>query len=279
MSAELEERAMSAELREARASPFDELASGYDESFTQTALGTCLRALVRRRLDAAFARCERVLEIGCGTGEDVVHLARRGIDVVATDPSQAMLGIAAAKIERAGCGARVELRCMPMERCGAELAGSEFDGVFSNFGAVNCVADLERTSADLASLLRPGSPLLFVVMGRHVPWEWAWFAARGEWRKAFRRRRADGVGWRGLRLSYPTPAELARMLAADFAPVACRPLGVVLPPTYASAWLERSPRALNALAALEGRLQRCQALAALADHYIFEARRVPRALA
>ncbi len=53
------------------------------------------------------------------------------------------------------------------------------------------------------------------------------------------------------------------------------PLGFVLPPSYASGWLERRPRLLAALARVERAAQRCQPLAALADHYIFEARRLP----
>jgi SAM-dependent methyltransferase len=159
-----------------------------------------------------------------------------------------------------------------MQRLGMAFAGETFDAVFSNFGAVNCVPDLERCVADVAALLRPGAPLVFVVMGRHVPWEWAWFLARGAWRKAFRRSRG-GALWRSLSIAYPTPTELERLTAPHFARVACRPLGVVLPPTYAGGWLERSPRMLAALAALEHVLQRCQPLAALADHYIFEARR------
>jgi hypothetical protein len=112
-------------------------------------------------------------------------------------------------------------------------------------------------------------------MGRHVPWEWAWFLARGDWRKAFRRSRKGGSTWRSMRISYPTPGALARALGPHFAPVGRRALGVVLPPTYASGWLERSPRALYALACLERALQRCEPLAAVADHYIFEARRLP----
>lgn len=259
----------------ARDSPFDEMASDYDASFGATTFGTRLRALVWQRLDAAFAGCRRVLELGCGTGDDAIHLARHGLEVLATDASAAMLRVAAAKAGAAGCAGRVTFRCTPMERLGADLAGESFDGVFSNFGAVNCARDLERVIADVAALLEPGAPLVLVVMGRHFPWEWAWFAARGEWRKAFRRSRAGGVAWRGLQISYPTPAELGRALCPHFAPVSRRALGVVLPPTYASGWLERSPRALSALFRLERGLQRWQALAAVADHYVFEARRLP----
>lgn len=256
-----------------RAGAFDELASGYDASFTATALGRCLRRLVWDRLDAAFAGCGRVLEIGCGTGEDAVHLARRGIRVLATDVSEPMLRVAAHKAERAGCAERIEFRRVPMEQLGSELAGETFDGVFSNFGAVNCVARLDRIAADLAPLLAPGAPLVWVVMGRNVPWEWAWFLARGNPRKAFRRRRKDGLAWRGMRIAYPPPAALARALEPHFAPTGRRALGIVLPPSYAARWLERSPRMLAVLVGLERTLQRYESLAGLADHYIFEARR------
>jgi SAM-dependent methyltransferase len=256
----------------AAAQPFDSLAADYDESFTTTALGTHLRAMVWQRLDANFAG-GRILEIGCGTGEDAIHLARRGLDVLATDASAAMLRIASQKAQIAGCTRQIEFRCLPMERLGAELAGERFDGVCSNFGAINCVPELAGLGADVAALLRRGAPLVWVVMGRNVPWEWAWFLVRGEWRKAFRRRSEGGVLWKGMRVFYPTPAELARTLAPHFAPVRHGALGFVLPPTFASGWLERSPRFLAALTHAERIAQRWQPLAALADHYIFEARR------
>jgi SAM-dependent methyltransferase len=257
------------------AAAFDDLAQAYDASFTASALGRSLRALTWERLDAALARCGRVLEIGCGTGEDAVHLALRGVDVLATDPSPAMLRIAAEKAERMGCDRRIDFRCLPMERLGTELAGERFDGTWSNFGAINCVPALDRAVADLATLLDPGAPLVWVVLGKHVPWEWAWFLAGGNVHKAFRRQRAGGAVWRGARIVYPTPAELERTLSPYFAATRLAPLGVILPPSYASGWLASRPRLLAALARAEQAAQRYTPLAALADHYIFEARRRP----
>ena len=252
---------------------FDDLASAYDAAFTASALGRTLRTLTWQRLDAVLSDSRRVLEIGCGTGEDAIRLARRGVDVLATDPSPAMLLVAKEKAAHAGCADRIEFRCMPMERLGTELAGERFDGVWSNFGAVNCVQRLDAAIAEVAALLEPGAPLAWVVLGKHVPWEWAWFLLRGDARKAFRREQRGGAVWRGMRIVYPTPAQLARMLAPYFAPTGCRPLGFVLPPSYASSWLERRPRFLAALTRVERSAQRVQALAGLADHYIFEARR------
>ena len=255
--------------------PFDDMAAAYDASFTTTAYGKRLRALVWERLDAAFGTSQHVLEIGCGTGEDAVHLASRGVRVLATDSSMPMLRVAAEKAERAGCAERIVFRCVPMERLGAELSGERFDGVYSNFGAINCAPRLDVVVAEVASLLDPGARLAWVVMGRHVPWEWAWFLARGDRQKAFRRWRKGGVSWKGLQVTYPTPAELERMLIPYFAPLRRRSLGLVLPPSYAAGSLEGSPRLLAALTHVERAAQRWQPLAALADHYILEARRLP----
>ena len=257
------------------ASPFDEMAMAYDASFTQTALGTCLRAMVWQRFDVALAGCERILDIGCGTGEDAIYLARKGHRVFATDASDSMLRVAAEKATDAGCAQNIEFRCVPMERLRAALCDQEFDGVYSNFGAVNCAPRLDGIVADTASLLHADAPLVWVLMGRHVPWEWAWFAARGQWRRAFRRQRHDGVPWRGMTITYPTPTELARALGPHFAPLRRSALGFALPPTFASQRLESSPRLLAALTSIERAAQRWQPLAAIADHYIFEARRRP----
>jgi SAM-dependent methyltransferase len=262
---------------EIEARPFDDAASAYDVTFTASVLGRSLRELAWERLDAALAGAGRILEIGCGTGEDAVHLARRGAHVLATDASPAMLRVAEEKAKRLGCAGQIDFSCVPMERLGVELAGQRFDGVWSNFGAINCVPNLGALVADLAALLVPGGRLAWVVMGRHVPWEWAWFLARGDRRKAFRRLADGGAVWRGARIVYPTPAELERTLAPYFAATRRSALGLVLPPSYASAWLERRPRALRSLVRVERAAQRWQAAAALADHYIFEARRLPAA--
>jgi hypothetical protein len=162
-----------------------------------------------------------------------------------------------------------------MERLGIELAGRRFDGVWSNFGAVNCVRRLESAVAGLAALLEPGAPLAWVVMGKHVPWEWLWFLARGDARNAFRRERQSGAVWRGMHIAYPTPAELTRLLAPHFTATHCVPLGFILPPSYAAGWLQNRPRLLAALTRVEYAAQHCEPLAILADHYIFEARRLP----
>lgn len=255
-------------------SAFDELASDYDVRFTGSAVGRALRNIVWARLEEAFRPCRTVLELGCGTGEDAIWLARRGFTVLASDASASMIEVARLKAEAAGCAERIEFRCFPMERVRAELGTRSFDAVLSDFGAINCVRDLSSLVTQVSALVRPGGRLLWVLMGKHVPWEWAWHLSRGEWARAWRRTRPGGVSWRGISVSYPTPAEMIRQLHPVFQVSRLTPLGLALPPSYAAGWLDRSPLALAMLGRLEAAGRRASFLARLADHYVVEATRV-----
>ena len=229
--------------------------------------GTSLESLPRWCSKAA----SRLLELGCGTGEDAIHLALRGHRVVATDASAKMIGIARHKSERAGVADRIRFIHSPMQSLTDQLGDEVFDGVYSNFGAVNCVPDVPALARDLTRRLASGAPLIFVVMGRYSPWEWAWYLARGERAQAFRRLRPGGVEWRGLRIQYPTPAMLERELAPSFrshAPCRAR-LRIAA---------ELCGRLARLFAASAGGAERHRSgdlrfTAGLGDHFIFEAAR------
>lgn len=259
-----------------RAHAFDDLAPDYDASFTSTPLGSALRALVWSRLDQVLGGARRVLEIGCGTGEDAIRLAKRGTRVFAIDASAAMVQIAADKARAQGCADRIEVRCQSMEALGSTLTGERFDGTLSNFGALNCTADLPRVVGDVAAHLEPGARLLWVLMGRYVPWEWGWYLLRAQPQKAWRRLGAP-ASWRGLTIAYPTPGAVSRMLQPFFRVDEVRPLGFALPPSYAAAWLNRRPQVLAGLTHVEHFAQAYSPLASCADHYIIEATRLPAA--
>jgi SAM-dependent methyltransferase len=251
------------------------MARDYDAAFTDTAVARALREIVWSHLDGVFAPSQHILELGCGTGEDALHLARAGVKVTATDLSAGMIAVAQAKMRRLPDVEPVEFHCVPMESVAASLRTRSFEGVFSNFGAINCVSDLPSLATGLAGMLTPGAPLIWVIMGRRAPWEWIWYLLRGESRRALRRFQRNGVEWRGLKISYPTPEEVIAALKPCFAVRRVSPLGCVLPPSYAAAWLNRSPHALRALTRLELLAQRSTALAAWSDHFIVEASRLP----
>jgi SAM-dependent methyltransferase len=254
---------------------FEALATEYDARFTGSVIGRALRRAVWHWLDRAFAPGARVLELNCGTGEDAVHLARRGVRVLATDSSPAMLERARVKIASSGLGAAVRVRQVAIEQLDELLpeASGALDGAFSSFGGLNCVADLAAVSGGLARLLRPGARVVVCVMGPLVPWEWAWFLARGEVRQAFRRLAPRGVAWRGVTVRYPSIHRMRRAFAAEFRVGRVGGLGVLLPPTYAADWVRHHPAAVRRLERWERRIERWPIVPWLGDHYLMELER------
>jgi len=250
---------------------FDRMAEDYDRTFTDTPIGRCLRNAVWRRLDAVYPQGASVLEVNCGTGEDAIHLASRGVRVLATDAAPAMVEVARRKVAAADLEGRVRIEQVAIEDVGPHLG--TFDGVVSNFGGLNCVADLRGAAVALARCVRPGGTAVLCLMGPAVPWEWAWYLARGEPARAFRRFRRGGVEWRGLTVRYPSIAWLRRAFAPEFRMARVAALGALVPPAYTAAWAARHPRLLAALERTERAAETVFPLPRLSDHYLAELRR------
>ncbi len=230
---------------------------------------------MQQRLLTLFAPGDRVLELGCGTGEDAACLGLHGVRVLATDAAPGMVAAARRKVAAAGLSRLVEVRqlaCEELRRLDGE-AGPLFDGAFSSFGGINCVGDPRGPARDLAALLRPGARLLLCVMGPLVPWEWGWFLLRGRPAEAFRRLRPGGVEWRGMAIRYPAIGAMKRAFAPEFHTRRAAALGVFLPPPYAEPWAARHPRLLARLDRWERRWETLPPLPWLADHYVLELER------
>jgi ubiquinone/menaquinone biosynthesis C-methylase UbiE len=234
---------------------FDDLADAYDSTFTDTAVGRVLRDGVWARLARTYSAGERVLELGCGTGEDALWLAMRGVRVLATDASPRMVDIARSKAARHGYADGIEFRCLEMEQLQQLPPTEAFDGVFSDFGSVNCARNLAHLIEDVAARVRPGGRLVWVMRGR-------------------RRAVAEaGRSWQALSLQQPTPEEAVTLLRRHFSVTRVGPLGLLLPSIHSQRSFDRSPRVLKALELAERLAQQLRAFPGAAEHFIIEATR------
>ncbi len=236
------------------AGSFDLLAADYDELWTRTALGRAQREAVWRRINPLFREGDRVLDLGCGTGEDALHLAERGISVQAVDSSLQMVQIARSR--------GLNVKHLKLENLD-QLKGV-YEGAISNFGALNCVERLEPVNKALARLIRPGGHVALCTIGRMCGWETAWYALHGKLSKAGRR-------WSGRSFSkslnmwvnYPSRKQLREGFEPHFKLIAWHGIGVAVPPSF----VKGIPAPVNDfLARIDGCVAHWPGLRALSDH-------------
>lgn len=256
--------------------PFDVAAKTYDADFTNTRIGRYLRGRVWQRLDRLFKPGDTVLEIGCGTGEDAVHLAQRGVHVIATDASPEMLNQTEQKAHDFQVSGFIEVRQLDLNDL--PYWDLQVDGAYSNFGAVNCTNDWAGLAAFLASVVKPSGSVGLGMMTPFCVWETIWHGLHGDFKTATRRwnghSRAVLADGSILDVYYPSVQKIVK----DFAPLFTRHyvagMGVFLPPSDVYGAVENRDRLRRLLTTLERWFAR--RFAFCADHYWIEFKLLPQ---
>ena len=251
---------------------FDAFAHDYDQDFTHSKLGQLLRPRVWQHLGKHFGVGDKVLELACGTGEDAVWLAKRGVHVTATDGSSEMVRVTREKGENAGISSHLTPTHLTFQQIlnnQNETLNAPFDGAFSNFGGINTINDLTGLANRLAQLIRPNGKIILVPMGNICFWEMGWYGIHGQFNLAMRRFRQPAtaiIGQKTIPIWYPSVRQLHHAFAPHFNHLYTESLGVWLPPSYLDHFVDRFPRLFTQLNKLE------QATARLTrnwgDHFI-----------
>src|SRR5438034_10250960 len=110
------------------------------------------RSAFARLLDRAIPSDARIVEVGCGTGQMCLYLARADRVVIGADLTRASLRLGAAAADRFGLD-RVQFVETDLQRPGIKKAS--FDVVYSS-GVVHHTPNPRAAFAQLAALVRPG---------------------------------------------------------------------------------------------------------------------------
>ncbi len=287
---------------------FDHAAGSYDEDFSESIIGRLQRAAIWRQIDRLFQPGDQVLDLGCGTAVDAIYLAGRGVRVHGIDISPEMIESARRRVREHGLEGWVTsevLRIEDLERWPAGRKPSisnrvtevksppfverqqtdqverdrepsedtRFDGVLSNFGALNCVSDLRPLARILSNLLRPGGRVAICVMNRSCLWEVGYYTVKGEFRKATRRlrpgrARASLGSPQSFPVYYHNRRQLIVAFAADFRLRAVSGIGVFVPPSYLEAWAKRVPAWMRVLDQMDRMVGRWPGFRSLGDHQL-----------
>jgi SAM-dependent methyltransferase len=251
---------------------FDGVAATYDRSNAENPILCAMRERVRAALERFVAPGSRVLDLGCGPGTDDVPLAQRGHIVTAVDWSPAMVVEARRRVLEAGIEHSVSVQHLGVHQLD-RLAPETFDAAYSNFGALNCVADAAEAAAAIADRLRPGGVLVASVIGRVCPWELALYLWRGEWSRATVRFRTHRVAvpleGRTVWTQYYTPRQFTRAFAAaGFRVVWLRALALFTPPPYMHALAGRRRALVARLQQLEDAVADWRVVRGCGDHFL-----------
>jgi len=247
---------------------FDQAASAYDKTFTESTIGKAQRKRVYHWLKEANFPGENksIFEINCGTGFDAEHFHNQGIQVTATDGSPEMINVAKSLRNK-----EIDFSVLDFDNVNEKTIHG--DDVFSNFGGLNCLSgeELSELLNRISKTQKTGDKMALVIMPKYCLMEGVYFFFRFRWRKMYRRNTNSGlqvnVDGKNVLTYYHSPKSVQRMLS-DYTITLKKPVAFCLPPSYLEPFFTHRPRFLGFLSRLEKLLGRISVFSGWSDHYI-----------
>jgi ubiquinone/menaquinone biosynthesis C-methylase UbiE len=256
----------------AAAAAFSRQSIRFDDIYGDDGIVQYKRSRVQDHLVSFLSPQSRILELNAGTGEDAIHLARRGHSVHATDISAEML--------QRLCEKKISLgleKTISQEQCSFTALSflqdrGPYDHIFSNFAGLNCTDKLSGVLGSLDSLLKPGGHITLVVLPGFCLWEFL-LLFRGKFKTAFRRfsgKSGAAAKVEGLpfRCWYYGPSYIQKHLGRKYRLKKLEGLCTVVPPSYFEGFAERRPALFKRLARWEHGLKSRWPWRVIGDYYI-----------
>jgi ubiquinone/menaquinone biosynthesis C-methylase UbiE len=163
----------------------------YDEYDRENPTLTWMRNQVMKHALSYLRPNDKILELNSGTGIDAEFFAQKGFAVHCTDLSDGMVEQMKKKFSSDKYFGKVTIQQCSFTELD-KIGNKKFDFIFSNFGGLNCIPDLRKTTKFYPSLLNKNGRVCLVILPPICPWEIIQLF-RGKFSLAFRRFRKDGV--------------------------------------------------------------------------------------
>ena len=232
---------------------FSREAEFYDSDDTRNPVIISLRKTIREISTKNFPIHGSILEINAGTGLDALWFAEHGYRVHATDIADGMLAALEKKVISFDDPEQFTFQKLSFTEL-EKVNHAPFDGIFSNFGGLNCTNDLSAVVHGMKKVLKPNSYFVWVFMPKICFWEIAQiFLGRVE--ISTRRFKKNGVqaNVRGALVStyYYSAKQIMQVLGSDFEIIRLQGLSLFAPPMNQTGFINRFPWLTNFLLRLD----------------------------
>ena len=204
------------------------------------------RNIIRKHVESFLNPQDTILEINAGSGIDAVYFSKKDHQVLATDIADNSEIYINNKIKVEG------LKNLEFQKCSfsnlKSIENRKFNHIFSNYGGLNCAADLEEIFSQFNHLLHPNGYVSLVIMPKYYPWEMATILKGNK--NAFRRWKKNGVLSNVNNHSIPTfyysPKQVKRAMGKDFKVVSTKNIGTFYPSLHYSSF-QKYPKTIGFL--------------------------------
>ncbi len=244
------------------ATAYDRNADKYDEFIENNPNLMRMRQRVYKFITARLPKGSRILDLACGTGTDAVWFAQNGYSVFGVDISAEMLERAKQKAKDLNLQDRLSFEQLSYTDLKDANIG-KFDLTFSNFGGLNCVADMKLVADSVRPLMNQNARVVWALMPPFCLWESA-MLLRGKFKLATRRFAGKSTVFKeGLNypVFYYTPKQVAAAWGAGYQLETIEALSVITPPATNKDFAVKRPRMFETLSKLDD---------ALAPHFPFK---------
>lgn len=246
----------------------------YDKYEEHNTILAWMRKQVRNAALSFLKKDDTILELNSGTGTDAVFFAKKGFKVLATDLSDGMIEKIELKVNHEKLSGLIDvLQCSYTEL--HRIKNRKFDFIFSNFGGLNCVSDLNLVTKHFPPVLKNNGIVCLVIMPPVCPWEIIQLF-RGKFKFAFRRFYKSGLSANiegvNFYTYYFSHRKTMRDLGSNFKLLKLMSLGVFTPIPQMEKFQTKFPRLLRFLNSLDELTSGYFPFNRMGDHIIVIAR-------